>query len=885
MMKLFGIGRYGRAAAWPVVIVAIAGALLCTLFAATHFSVSTDVRELFPQKVPWTERQTKFSAEFPEYDMVVIVDAPTEEYVEAASAALTAALKRQPDRFRAADDLQESQFFRRNGLLFLPVNRLAAAQAGFAREAPLIAALNSDPSLRGILRVFSASLYGVTRHQYSLDALSRPMDDATRVIDNELGGEPASFSWTALQSGQEPGEQHRFIQVAPILDFKSLEPGRAANEAINQLANDLGLAQKYQAHVRVTGLVPMNDAQFSTLKDNALLNAIVSIGAVLLILWLALRSWRLIFAAAVSVACGLAYTAALGIFIVGSLNLISVAFFVLFVGLAVDFALQFSVRYRAERHELGDDLESSLGSAFVKARQPLALAGAATALGFCAFLPTNYRGLSELGMIAGPGMLIAFVTSVTLLPALLVLLRPPNEPAPMTFSSLAAVDHFLQRRRLTVLVVTLGTVLLASPLLFFLKFDFNTLHLQNPKAPAVAAFLSLRKDPMLGANAVEISADKPAAAEQEAAQIQKLPEVAATRTLASFIPEEQTEKLSIINRIRQELGPAFASRRTRPAPGDRELQFELRETASELSRFARMKSAGGDSAWRLARALRRLAGAEPQDRAQVSAAMVVPLKIALSDLRESLDASPVTSADLPEMLKRQWLAPDGHARIEVLPKGDPDDTAAMRDFVGAVLAKFLDATGPAVTLYMAGNTVVRSFLEAGLFSLVAIALLLFLALRRVPDVLMTLVPLLLAALATLELCVVLGIRLNFTNIIAFPLLLGVGVAFKIYYIMAWRRGRTALVQSTLTRAVMFSAATTATAFGSLWLSRHPGTSSMGELMMLSLVCTMMAAVFFQPALMGPPRQKSDEREMRKDRRKREAVMASHAAKTAFGNAP
>jgi predicted RND superfamily exporter protein len=157
-------------------------------------------------------------------------------------------------------------------------------------------------------------------------------------------------------------------------------------------------------------------------------------------------------------------------------------------------------------------------------------------------------------------------------------------------------------------------------------------------------------------------------------------------------------------------------------------------------------------------------------------------------------------------------------------------------------------------LYEAGNTIVLAFIEAGIFAIVAIALLLWIALRRISDVLLTLTPLLLAAVLTLELCVVLDLPLNFANIIALPLLLGVGVAFKIYYTMAWRRGRTALVQSTLTRAVMFSAMTTATAFGSLWLSRHPGTSSMGQLMSLSLVCTMMAAVLFQPALMGPPRE-------------------------------
>jgi predicted RND superfamily exporter protein len=120
--------------------------------------------------------------------------------------------------------------------------------------------------------------------------------------------------------------------------------------------------------------------------------------------------------------------------------------------------------------------------------------------------------------------------------------------------------------------------------------------------------------------------------------------------------------------------------------------------------------------------------------------------------------------------------------------------------------------------------------------------------------LLTLIPLLLAGVLTLEACVLLGVSLNFANIIALPLLLGVGVAFKIYYVMAWRAGRIGLLQSTLTRAVLFSAMTTAIAFGSMWASSYPGMSSMGKLMALSLLCTMWAAVFFQPVLMGPPRQ-------------------------------
>jgi len=239
-------------------------------------------------------------------------------------------------------------------------------------------------------------------------------------------------------------------------------------------------------------------------------------------------------------------------------------------------------------------------------------------------------------------------------------------------------------------------------------------------------------------------------------------------------------------------------------------------------------------------------------RAQV--AFEVPLETALAQLRGFLGAEPVTKENLPQAIKNQWVAADGRARVEVAPKGNTNDTEVLRSFARTILAVYPNATGGPVSILESSHTVVTAFLEAGFYALVVIAILLWIVLGRIGDVLLTLVPLLLAGVVTLEICVLIGMPLNFANIIALPLLLGVGVAFKIYYIMAWRSGRTNLLQSSLTRAVIWSALTTATAFGSLWLSRHPGTSSMGKLLALSLVCTLAAAVLFQPALMGKPRR-------------------------------
>ncbi len=699
--------------AWPVIVLAVALAAFCSVYTARHFAIATDIKQLFPTELPWTQRAYEFIGAFPQHDVLAIVDAPTPESADRAAAKLTAALSADTAHFKAVQQPQGGAFFARNGLLFLPSDELQRMAGEMSGAGPLLGTLAADPSLRGALGALSQGLMGVANGAYGLDALTRPMQMAGDTVDAALHDRPAHFSWRELASGKPaaPEELRRFIEIEPVLDFNALQPGLAATQAITDAAQRLNLAGEDQARVRVTGLVPMNDAEFATLQDHAALNGAVSIAAVLIILWLALRSSRIILAAVISIACGLAYSAALGLFLVGALNLISVAFFVLFVGLGIDFGIQFSVRYRAERHDFGA-LEPALISAARKAGAPLALAAAATALGFVAFVPTEYRGLGELGEIAGPGMLIAFLTSITLLPALLRVLNPPGETRPMGFAGLAPVDRFLQRQRVPVVAITLAVVILASPLLAFLPFDFNPLHLQNPKSEAVATYLELRHDPQTGANAAEIVKPDLTSAEAAARRLAQLPEVAQTRTLANFIPADQPQKLASIRQIAAAVGAALNPKQTLPPPSDADTIAVLLSTAGGLSQFAALGGSGGEAAKHLAELLTQLGQADPAARQRVEAAIIAPLKLSLAALQAALNPEPVTAATIPPEIKRDWIAPDGRARVQALPSGDPENTEVLRKFVTAVLAAEPDATGPAVMLYEAGNTIVRAFIEA-----------------------------------------------------------------------------------------------------------------------------------------------------------------------------
>jgi uncharacterized membrane protein len=279
---------------------------------------------------------------------------------------------------------------------------------------------------------------------------------------------------------------------------------------------------------------------------------------------------------------------------------------------------------------------------------------------------------------------------------------------------------------------------------------------------------------------------------------------------------------------------------------------------------------GAQQATHLADGLRKLAKADAATRDRADRAIALPLQTALAQLHAALTpAASITIATLPHDLAALWQTSDGHALVDIAPRvapgANPNDTEMLRRFSKAVLKAEPQVIGGPISILHSADVIVHAFIQAALLALVSITILLWIALRRFGDVLRTLVPLLVSAAVTLEISELIGLRLNFANIIALPLLLGVGVAFKIYYVMAWRAGQTKLLQSSLTQAVILSAGTTAVAFGSLWLSHHPGTSSMGKLLALALLCTLIGAVFFQPVLMGAPRKRARTQRARRER--------------------
>ena len=842
----------------------VIAAMLLTAAALAHvvayFAIDTDSARLIDDNVPWRQREKAFDAAFPHRtDLIaIVVDGATPEIAEQATARLAQRLASDASRYRAVWRPDGGPFFDRVGLLFESTESVAATTERLVAAQPLLGTLAADPSVRGLTDALSLMIDGAQQQRGSLDAIVKPLDTFAGFFAALAAGETSSFSWQSLFTGQapEPRALRRFILVQPVLDYTALQPGAQATTAIRTAANALGLNAEAGLRVRLTGPVPLADEEFSTLADGAALNASLLVGAMIALLWIAVRSWWLVGAIVACIAAGLIVTAAVGLVVFGAYNLISVAFAILFVGLGVDFGIQYCVCYRARRHA-GDDPDRALAAAGGEVGVSLALAAAAIAAGFFAFVPTDYRGVSELGVIAGIGMIIAFVATVTLLPALIAISRPAQGSAAAGIPALAGVDRFLLRRRKPVLLAAGVIAVVAIVLLPRLQFDFNPLHLRSPEAESVATLLDLMKDSSTAPDTIDVLAPSIEAATALAQSLEKLPEVDHVLALTTFVPDEQDKKLASIEDAALLLGPTLEPTATAKPPTDAELVEALSKLARRLNdaRVAIADPLFAAAAEKLARALTSLANGPVALRERAHSVLIPGLGVTLGMLRAALQPMPVTLDGLPAAIRRDWVAADGRARIEVYPKGDVSDNAALRRFVAAIQAIAPDATGAPVAIEASSRTIIRAFTQAGLLALLSIAVLLALALRRATDVGTALLPVGFAVLGTLGTAAAIGLALNFENIIALPLMLGIGVAFDIYFVIAWRAGRGQPLQSSLARAVIMSALTTGTAFGSLWLSHHPGTSSMGSLLALSLAWTLVSVLLFMPALLGdPPRR-------------------------------
>lgn len=835
--------RAVQRSAVAVLIAIVSLTALAAWYTATFLAINTSTTDMISADTPFRQNAMEFDAAFPQFNdlIVAVIDAPIPEAAQSAADKLAEALRGQPELFDRVSQPGRNEYFARHGLLFLDEEALSTLADRLAAAEPLLASLAQKPDLTGLFEILTLAL----QEDDGNEDVQVLLDKIALVASAQAEGKPGELSWRELIA--LGGGNRQIVLAGVALNAESLAPGSEALSEIRRAATRIGINTQSGATMRLTGSVALDYEELQSAALGGKTAGLISLVLVVFLLIIGLRSFSLILPAIITLLAGLIWTAAFAALTVGYLNLISVAFAVLFVGLGIDFSIHYCLRYR---EALGGNASQPLEITASDVGGSLAIGSICAALGFLSFLPTDYKGLAELGLISAGGMVIAFLMNVTLLPALLSVFPVPAHQKPGNSSVFLNEGGY---KSIVIIAVMLGIA--GGWVSLQARFDFNPMNLKDAASESVIAFHDLARDSSNGIYAIDLLAPDIDAAKLEANRLKQLPVVGNAITIDSLVPNGQAEKLAIIEDIAFFLAPALTPASEVLATNAEGRRASIVSFQSFLQSYlaAAKSDTLAESAERTAGALSKLfpSAIEGTAAAELERRLTIHLGGMLDDLGQALEAGPVSIDDLPESIKASWTTTDGRARVQIWPAAEFENNTDLRQFATAVLAAAPTAVGTPITITEAGLAVVRAFQEATLFAFIMVSIVLFVVLRRFTDVALVMFPLILAAIFTGATAVVLALPFNFANVIVLPLLFGLGVASGVHLVTRARHSTDAiaLMNTSTPRAVLFSALTTIASFGSLALSGHPGMTSMGQLLTIAIVYTLFCTLIILPALM------------------------------------
>ncbi|MEX2525598.1 MAG: MMPL family transporter [Gammaproteobacteria bacterium] len=844
-----------------VILVAVISAVSAFHYTVNNIGMDSDTKDLLSEDLQWQKLDRAYERHFPQYldNVLVVVEADTPDQAMDAARALYDEFGRGEDSISGVYYPYALEIIRQSSLLFLNTGELQDLADNLAAIQPFLSKLTEDQTLRGLFDMLSDAIDAMEDgEEIDIEPLLRQINTAiTSVEDNK----PFRVSWQHLMRGEETEKDvyREYIVLQPELNYSKLFPVATAIEKIRERIKQAHLSG-IGARVNLTGSAMLAHEEMKSVTRGTGIALGLALLVVTVIMWLGLGSVRLVIASLLTLITGLIFTAGFATAAIGNLNLISVAFAVLYIGLGVDFAIHYCLRYREllandmDKHDAID--ESSLNTG-----RSLFLCTMTTAIGFFAFVPTDYDGVAELGLISGVGMFISLIVTMTLLPALLSLLplkkpvqmRSPGLPLPRRIGAFPLTHA--RSVRWTALLLSVLALAAATQI----RFDYNTLNLQNADNESVITFKSLLSDPDTSPWRGVIVAQGRDDAQRTMTQLEALPVVEDVIWLEDFIPGNQPEKLAIIEEMNLLL---FGL----PQPGevssnittgeqydavrefnDRLGQTPLLETEPVMNRLHRDLSAYVDNLEQM--------GADERARSleTLSESILASLPGRLQTLRESLQAVAVSVEDLPQQIVRRWRSDEDGYLLEIMPVENLMDNGAMRRFVKEIQKRDERLIGAPVVTLEASDAVVGAFAQAFLYAFAVIALFLFIVLKHKRDAIYILTPLTMAAVFTASATVLLDMPFNFANIIALPLLLGIGVDSGIHILHRYRTALPAhknILATSTARAVVVSALTTMGSIGNLAFSHHTGTASMGKLLTLGIAVTLICMLIILPSLLA-----------------------------------
>jgi hopanoid biosynthesis associated RND transporter like protein HpnN len=842
---------------WLIITFAL---LLCAssaYYTYEHLSVNTNTAEMLSPDLPFQQNQQKIDTAFPQdaYTTLFVIDGNSPEEAAQSATNTLHLLREKTDRFSSAYIPTDNDFFRQQALLYLDTPDLENVAKQLTDAQPFIGFLAQNYSLSGLFDIISKAL-NETQNTLPMD-LNPLLQAVDNTIAAQLDGKSQALSWQNLLANNKLNEDAtRVLIIAkPIVHFDEMLPVEDAQNTAHEIADTI-MAKNPNVRVRITGETALEHEELETVSNGATLSGIMSLILVFAAQWIGVRSFRLVVITYIVLVMGLILTAGFAALSVGHLNVISIAFATLYIGLGVDYAVHICLYYR-ERKARGYSNLEAIHHSLKGVGGSLFLCALTTALGFLAFIPTDYAGVSELGIISGGGIFIGLLISLTVLPALFCIL-PVNNPQPIhsKFAPQFIVTfpfHFSKSIRIVSILLAIS----ACGVLTKLTFDANPINLRDPKSESVSTIKDLLKSKNDSPFAVTGLAKNLDEANALAAKMKTLSAVHEAITLSSFVAENQDEKLTILEDLNLMLGNQLENfNATLPQNHDQrdalvKLNEQLKKAISDNTKNAPLETLTKLQS-HVEMFLNNHAG-EPEIYVQLEKNILGLLPYTLERLLTSLNASAFDLKDISQDIRSHWVSEEGRYKVLITPAKDQNVEANMKEFVAQIQSVDNSVSGLPIANEMGGSAVVKAFVQAFGGAFLAITLLLWAIYRSFKHTAIVIAPLMLAALLTGATNVLLDNPFNFANVIALPLLLGMGIdssiliMHRLHFNLSENEN---LLHSSTTRGIIFSSITTLCSFSSLAMTAHQGMASMGLLLSIGLFFTVICSLIVLPAWSG-----------------------------------
>ena len=689
---------------------------------------------------------------------------------------------------------------------------------------PFLSEINNNPRMEGFNNLLSLALK--KNDQSSLDNFYPILSSFSESLKNDN-----KVDWSSIFG---TNTNQNFIIVGYKEEFKE-----KFSDFYSILIN---LKKNNFVKIEFTGGLVIDYEEINSVSTGNTIAGILSILIVSLILWMAFKNIRIIFILVGTILVGLSITMGVVSLTIGRLNLISVAFAVLFIGLTVDYGIQIVLRI-FERHKIErEHILSGLNSI----SNTLLVASIPTMIGFLSFFPTNYIGLSELGIISFIGLIIGLFTNLIFLPSLLIILLKKikiNNNDKKTFIYERIIFFLINKKSL---VYSLIFCVFSFNFIFLerISFDYDAMNLKDQNLASVKLAKEMIKKNPSSDYIISLIFDK-----EDLKNTKKLDLLLEKESIDSYFSfldissefkDDDLEYLKFL--IGSDKHPEFYAN---------EDQFEIfKKNLVSLSKIGSKKVSN------LSNEILKQLEILPLDVEKVKKIQFNFFSGFDFLMKKILSFGLINEnfyQEIPDYYSKRYVSSDKNYRVEIFPSKDVSSKRNLDEFVYDVESVFPNATGMPIIQQKAGLIVIESFITALTISIIFLIIFIYLIFKRFLYVLVSALSLLIAFMFSIFIMILFNINLNFANMIALPLLYSLGISFTIYFIrrfIQYDRKIDNVIKSNTPKAIFFSAATTMGSFSTLAISSHNGTSSMGLLLFICLLMTVLSAAFILPVLLS-----------------------------------